>query len=129
MIGIYFRKNALLPSGDSVSTIIKETKNYNCCGLLASCVPPETINLVLPEFKKQNLPYGFKVNAFSNIPDDFIISKKTSLQPNKILGTRKYFTPNYFKNFVKSCYDQGATLLGGCCEIKPRHIKSIKNLV
>ena len=78
--------------------------------------------------KKQNLPYGFKVNAFKDIPEDFVISKKSSQQPTNILGTLKNFTPNVFKNFVKATANQGATLLGGCCEIKPRHIKAIKEL-
>ena len=78
-------------------------------------------------FKKQNITYGFKVNAFKDIPEDFVISSKSS-QPTDVLGTLKNFTPNVFKNFVESAANQGATLLGGCCEIKPRHIKALKEL-
>ena len=128
LIGLHFRKNAYLPSNETTTDVVKEIKNYNCCGIIAACVSPEIVNLVLPEFKKQNLPYGFKVNAFEDIPEDFVISSKSSQQPTDVLGTLKDFTPNVFKNFVESAANQGATLLGGCCEIKPRHIKALKEL-
>ncbi len=127
LIGLHFRKNANLPSNETTLDVVKEIKNYNCCGIIASCVSPEIVKLVLPEFKKQNLPYGFKVNAFEDIPEDFVISLKSSQQPTNVLGKLKDFTPNVFKNFVESATNLGATLLGGCCEIKPRHIKAIKN--
>ena len=75
------------------------------------------------------LPYGFKVNAFENLPENFVINKKSSIQPTSVLGTRKDFTTSFFKNFVENMANQGATLLGGCCEVKPKHIESIKNLI
>ena len=128
LIGLHFRKNAYLPSNETTTDVVKEIKNYNCCGIIAACVSPEIVKLVLPELKKQNIPYGFKVNAFEDIPEDFVISSKSSQQPTDVLGTLKDFTPNVFKNFVESAANQGATLLGGCCEIKPRHIKALKEL-
>ena len=129
LIGLHFRKNALLPSNESIEDVVKEIKSYNCCGIIAACVSPKIVKLVLPELKKQNLSYGFKVNAFEDIPEDFVISLKSSQQPTDALGTLKNFTPSVFKNFVEITANQGATLLGGCCEIKPRHIESIKNLL
>ena len=129
LIGLHFRKNTHLPSNETTTDVVKEIKNYNCCGIIAACVSPEIVKLVLPEFKKQNLPYGFKVNAFEDIPEDFVISSKSSQQPTDVLGTLKDFTPSVFKKFVESTANQGATLLGGCCEIKPRHIESIKKII
>ena len=67
LIGLHFRKNALLPSNETIADVVKEIKNYNCCGIIAACVSPEIAKLVLPEFQKQNITYGFKVNAFKNI--------------------------------------------------------------
>ena len=128
LIGLHFRKNALLPSNETITDVVKEIKNYNCCGIIAACVSPEIAKLVLPEFKKQNITYGFKVNAFEDIPEDFVISSKSSQQPTDVLGTLENFTPNVFKNFVESTANQGASLLGGCCEVKPRHIKALKEL-
>ena len=128
LIGLHFRKNGLLPSNESISDVNKIIKNFNCCGLIAACVSPEIVELVLPDLQKQNLPYGFKVNAFENIPEDFIIDPVSSPQPNTVLGVRKHFNPNAFKSFVINTTKHGASLLGGCCEIKPKHIKSIKNI-
>ena len=128
LIGLHFRKNAHLPSNETIADVVKEIKNYNCCGIIAACVSPEIAKLVLPEFQKQNITYGFKVNAFKNIPEDFVISSKSSSQPTDVLGTLENFTPNIFKNFVESTANQGASLLGGCCEVKPRHIKALKEL-
>ena len=67
-------------------------------------------------------------HAFENIPEDFIIDPVSSPQPNTVLGVRKHFNPNAFKSFVINTTKHGASLLGGCCEIKPKHIKSIKNI-
>ena len=127
LIGLLFRKNALLPSNETITDVVKEIKNYNCCGIIAACVSPEIAKLVLPEFKKQNITYGFKVNAFKDIPEDFVISSKSS-QPTDVLGILENFTPNVFKNFVESAANEGASLLGGCCEVKPRHVKALKEL-
>ena len=128
LVGLHFRKNGLLPSEENVSDVYKVIKKFNCCGLIAACVSPEIVKLVLPEFQKQTLPYGFKVNAFENIPNDFVIDPESSKQPNTVLGVRKNFDQNAFRNFVLNTIKFGANLLGGCCEIKPRHIESIKNI-
>ena len=34
-----------------------------------------------------------------------------------------------FFNLVKNYMNEGATILGGCCEIKPSHIKAISELI
>ena len=128
LIGLHFRKNGLLPSNESVSDVDKVIKNFNCCALIAACVSPEIVELVLTDFQNQNLPYGFKVNAFENIPEDFIIDPVSSPQPTSVLGVRKNFNPNAFKDFVSKTIKQGASLLGGCCEIKPQHIESLKSI-
>ena len=128
LIGLHFRKNTLLPSNETITDVVKVVKNYNCCGIIAACVSPEIAKLVLPKFYKENITYGFKINAFKDIPEDFVINSKSSQQPTDVLGTLEDFTPNVFKNFVKSTANQGASLLGGCCEVKPRHIKALKEL-
>ena len=129
LVGLHFNDSSYLPSKDSITEVVKGLEKYNCCGIIAACTSPETVKLILPEFKKTNLPYGFKVNAFKKIPDDFIIN--SPINPSEILGSRKNedFNPNMFKTFVENCINEGANLLGGCCEITPQHIKSITNII
>ena len=48
--------------------------------------------------------------------------------PNDVLGKRDEITPKIFYDFAKKIKDQGATILGGCCNINPSHIKEISKL-
>ena len=84
----------------------------------------------IPELNKQNLPFGFKVNAWKEVPEnnpqDWVY--KTT-NPGDMYGSiADQFTPEVFKDYVLKSSDTGATLFGGCCEIKPKHIKALKNL-
>ena len=127
--GIHLNKNGLLPSGEEILEIIPEIKNFNCCGIITACVSPEIAELTLPKLSILDLPYGFKVNAFKDIPEDARnpYEKQYDGNPTKIFGTRaKEFTPKVFSKFVNEASNLGATLLGGCCEIKPKHIEAIK---
>ena len=71
LLGLHFRKNFLLPSGENIEDVIKSIKDFNCVGLMSSCVSPEIYEGVLPTLKNQNFyPYGFAINAFIDIPDN-----------------------------------------------------------
>ena len=51
------------------------------------------------------------------------------IDPVELLGTRKEeFREEKYKKFVLNSLNEGVTLVGGCCEVKPRHIEAIKNL-
>jgi homocysteine S-methyltransferase len=44
------------------------------------------------------------------------------------MGTRNDYTGKKFLEFSKKMLAKGATILGGCCETKPSHIKEIAKL-
>ena len=44
------------------------------------------------------------------------------------MGTRDDYTDNRFLEFSKRMLNEGATILGGCCETKPSHISAIARL-
>ena len=44
------------------------------------------------------------------------------------MGTRDDYTDIMFLEFSKKMMAKGATILGGCCETKPYHIKKISSL-
>ena len=129
LIGVHLLKNGLLPSNEKIEDLIPITKDINCCGIILACVSPEIIDISLTKLTKLNLPFGFKVNAFADIPQSNPDVWYDYVDPVDMFGTRaNEFTPEVFKKFVKKASTTGANLLGGCCEIKPRHIKAIKNL-
>jgi len=132
LVGVHIRKNGKLPSGENMSDIVKKYKEENWLGIIAACVHPESYEIIIKELKNLNIPYGFKLNAFKNIPDDYA-AREPSIwgkggNPTKILGSRDDITESKFYEFVKKFKDAGATILGGCCEIRPSHISKIANL-
>ena len=131
LIGVHLNKKGYLPSGETIEDLIPISKNYNCCGIIAACVSPEIVDLAIPKLTNQNLPFGFKVNAFKDIPENNELESDSwdNGYPTERYGTRAdKFNPVVFKKFVESKFQDGATLLGGCCEIKPRHIKALNNI-
>ena len=129
LLGLHFRKNFLLPSGESIEDVSKATKDYNCAGLISSCVSPEIYEGISPALKKQKLPYGFAVNAFIDIPDKFELDEKFSAQPNIYLGLRKDITPQKFTKFAINSFHNGAKFLKGCCNIMPKHINELRTVI
>ena len=133
LVGVHIKDNGKLPSGESVEKIVKDFQNDKWIGILTACVSPKAYELVKDEFKALNLPYGFKLNAFNKIPDNYVVTSANSWgtggNPNKILGINKDLNEEEFFNVVKKYMDDGATILGGCCEIKPSHIKAISQLI
>jgi len=132
LVGVHIRKNGKLPSGENISDIVKKYKEEIWLGIIAACVHPESYEIINKELKNLNIPYGFKLNAFKNIPDDYA-AREPSIwgkggNPTKILGSRTDINVNKFYEFVKKFKDAGATILGGCCEIRPSHISKISNL-
>jgi len=133
IVGIHIKKDGRLPSGESITKLFKECKNENWLGLIASCVSPEIIENTADEVKNLDIPFGFKANLWKNEPLPVHKIVKISddgfgENPVDILGSRKDINDEKFFDFSKRMLDKGATILGGCCETKPSHIKAISKL-
>ena len=70
--------------------------------------------------------FGFKINAFEHIPPGW---KPDSNNPKVQLGKRKDLTPKKFLEICKKLKSKGVNIIGGCCEITPKHIEKLKSLV
>jgi homocysteine S-methyltransferase len=129
LIGAHISEGINLPSGEKISDIINNIKHNNLLGLILSCVSPENFYENLEEVKNLGVPFGFKLNAFvtTNPKDGYTNSYNVSKtgNPNEFLGQRKDLTPELMANFVKKFKNAGATILGGCCETRPSHIKEM----
>jgi len=113
--------------------LVKKCKNKNWLGLILACVSPEIIESSIEEIKKLNIPFGFKANLWKveePLPVHKFASPKdeTGTNPVEALGTREDYTDIKFLEFSKKMISKGATILGGCCETKPSHIKQISIL-
>ena len=132
LIGLHISEGTKLPSGEKISDVVSKIKHDNLIGLMLSCVSPENYELNLEEIKKLGYPYGFKLNGFIKTNPDSrytnVYNKCKSSNPNKFLGIRKDLTPKRLAEFAEKFKNAGATILGGCCETSPLHIKEIAKL-
>ena len=131
LIGAHISEGTTLPSGEKINDIISKIDHNNLMGIMLSCVSPENFQKNLDEIKSLGVPFGFKINAFkTTISKNGYIAQyaKSRGNPNEFLGQRKDLTPENLAIIVKKFKDSGATILGGCCETKPEHIKEIAKL-
>ena len=133
LIGIHISEGTNLPSGEKISEIISNIKHDKLLGIILSCISPENYELNLNEIKILGIPFGFKLNAFieTNPKPNYNKAYKNSKigNPNEFLGIRKDLTPKKMAEFAKSFKESGATILGGCCETTPAHIKEMSKLI
>ena len=135
LIGVQIKKNSKLPSGESITKMVKKCKSKNWLGLIAACVSPEIIENTIDEIKVLKIPFGFKAKLWKKeepLPARNIIkvdhNEGFGSNPVDVLGSRSDFTSSKFYDFSKRMVNKGATILGGCCETKPFHINAISKL-
>ena len=132
LIGLHISEGTKLPSGEKISELIDKLKNPKLLGVILSCVSPENYELNLNEIKSLGVPFGFKLNGYLKTAPLSKMNKTNNkndfLQPNNFLGKRKDLSPEKMLELVKGFKDSGATILGGCCETTPAHIKSFASL-
>ena len=132
LIGAHISEGTKLPSGENISEISTKIKHKNLLGIILSCISPENYELNLDEIKNLGIPFGFKLNGFvkTNPKPNYTGAYKKSKtgNPNEFLGQRKDLTPEKIAEFAKKFKDAGATILGGCCETSPLHIKEFSKL-
>jgi len=132
LIGAHISDGTNLPSGEKISEIMTKIKHEKLLGIMLSCISPENYELNLNEIKNLGVPFGFKLNGFiktnpkPNYTGAFNESKTGN--PNEFLGVREDLTPDKMSEFAKKFKDAGATILGGCCETRPSHIKAFASL-
>ena len=133
LVGLHVKNNGKLPSNESISEVVQKCKNKNWLGVILACVSPEIIEKTIDEVKQLDIPFGYKANLWKlkePISHTAWYDNKSekAYNPVEVLGTREDYTDAMFLKFSKRMVNKGATILGGCCEIKSSHIKQISKL-
>ena len=132
LVGIHLRDNGLLPSGEKINDLVKKYKNNNWLGVIMACISPKAYEVVAKDLQQLDISYGFKLNAFKKIPEDYTVASKDQWgdagNPTTVLGKNTDLNESKFYEYAKKFKENGATILGGCCEIRPAHIKAISKL-
>ena len=130
LVGLHIAEGTALPSGEKIKDV-KNCINENALGVMLSCVSPENFENNLQELKSLNIPFGFKLNGFitTKLKESYtsiFIGKKSN--PNEILGKRQDLTHIKIQEFAKKFKENGATIIGGCCETGPSHIEAMSKI-
>ena len=110
-----------LRSGESVSNLAQLVKDFAPAALLVNCSRPEAIAAALDLIAPMGLPFGAYANGFTRISEGFLKAAPTvdALEQRKDLGPKDY------AQFAMHWIAQGATIVGGCCEVGPDHIAEL----
>lgn len=112
-----------LRSGEPVTDLQPLLAEFSLAALLINCSVPEAVNQALPLLARQAppLPFGAYANGFTHISDAFLEDDATV----DVLEKRRNLGPEPYADFVAGWLDQGASIVGGCCEIGPAHIREL----
>lgn len=110
-----------LRSGEDLREILPVVDELAPDALLVNCSIPEAIDRAITLLADQNLPFGAYANGFQSISVDFLRDGATV----DALRVRTNLDPGVYADFVDGWIARGATVVGGCCEIGPAHIREL----
>lgn len=110
-----------LRSGEGLEELAAVVARHGPEAVLLNCSRPEVIGAGLEIVKGFGRPFGAYANGFTMISEGFRKDRPTvdALERREDLG------PDAYADFVMGWVDQGAGIVGGCCEVGPAHIAEI----
>lgn len=110
-----------LRSGEPLAALAPLLAEMPPDALLLNCSPPEAITQGLPHIARFGLPFGAYANGFTRISEGFLGPAPTV----DALERRTDLTPALYAETAMGWIAQGATIVGGCCEVGPDHIAEL----
>jgi S-methylmethionine-dependent homocysteine/selenocysteine methylase len=110
-----------LRSGEAITEILPLLSEFDLAALLVNCSPPEAVSQALHLLTGQGIPLGAYANGFVKIAPDYLQEGATV----DLLQARKNLGPEVYTQFAEDWTKQGATIIGGCCEVGPAHIEEL----
>ena len=120
-VSVHDRDGSKLRSGEPVSALRDLVAAYPTAAVLANCSMPEAMAEAMRALAPIGLPFGAYANGFSEIsslplPDAVAAPDYTH---------RHDLTPERYTAFAMQWIDLGASIVGGCCEVGPAHIRHL----
>ena len=107
-----------LRSSEPIADLAPLLRDGQVQAVLANCSVPEAMSAALTQLRGFGLPYGAYANGFTKITGNFLKDAATVRE----LTHRHDLTPEKYADFALEWVQQGATIIGGCCEVGPAHI-------
>lgn len=108
-----------LRSGESLADAAREVAALGAERIMVNCSVPEAVTTAMGELAKLNVPFGGYANGFISV---------APLQPGGTvdkLASRTDLDPATYAEHAIKWVEQGATAIGGCCEVGPAHIAAL----
>jgi S-methylmethionine-dependent homocysteine/selenocysteine methylase len=115
-----------LRSGETVADAAATLRHRGASvdALLVNCSLPESIDAALADLRRAGDDAGVRIGAYANgfraIDPGF-----TSESTVEVLDRRTDLDPAGYLRWVERWVEAGASIVGGCCEIGPAHIRAI----
>jgi S-methylmethionine-dependent homocysteine/selenocysteine methylase len=116
------KDGSFLRSGEQIIEAAKAVLAEGASALLINCSPPEATSKALNELAPHIETMGAYANGFVTV------EPYQGHATVDVLKSRKEINPQTYAEFGQEWLSKGATILGGCCEIGPKHIAEIYNL-
>ena len=109
-----------LRSGETIAAALSEVADLNIAGFLFNCTHPEAIEAGLAELRGlTRKPIGCYPNRLNRVPDSWTLDNPL------VTGLRQDLPTAAYVLSIQRCVDLGATLVGGCCGIRPKDIQAL----
>lgn len=110
-----------LRSGEPLSDIAPLVQEFEPEAVLINCSRPEAVPAALEIVRGFGKPFGAYANGFTRISEEFLKDAPTV----DVLEQRTDLDAAAYADHAIRWVDQGATIVGGCCEVGPDHIAEL----
>lgn len=110
-----------LRSGEVLTDVLPLIKEFEPAAVLINCSMPEAVCQAVPQLTGNGFPVGAYANGFLEICDEFNSADSTV----DLLSARTDLDPAAYANFAARWIADGASIIGGCCEVGPAHIAEL----
>ena len=114
-----------LRSGETIAEAYAALEGIPVSGFLTNCSSPESITRAMDDLDALgDYTVGGYANAFSGIPKNWTLTDDASMP-----GVREDLTPEVYAQHAQNWITLGARVVGGCCEVGPRHIAHLNKMI
>ncbi|MDG1423925.1 MAG: homocysteine S-methyltransferase family protein [Paracoccaceae bacterium] len=110
-----------LRSGENLADLAPVLNRHDTDAILINCSRPEAVSTAVDIAAQFGRPFGAYANGFTKIAQGFLKDAPTV----DALQERSDLSPAAYADFAMGWIDQGATIVGGCCEVGPDHIAEL----
>lgn len=110
-----------LRSGEALADLAPLLAQHDPDAVLINCSRPEAVTAAMNIVRTFGKPFGGFANGFTAITEGFLQDKPTV----DALHKRQDMTPAAYADFAMDWVAEGATIVGGCCEVGPDHIAEL----